>query len=60
MKADDITARSIAEIGRKYLWWDPVSDKPHSESRTLVKEAGGAVLPMESAFHLEIPCYFPC
>jgi hypothetical protein len=25
-----------------------------------VKEAGGVVLPMERAFHLEIPCYFPC
>jgi hypothetical protein len=37
MKADDITARSIAELGRKYLWWDPVSDEPHSENRIIAQ-----------------------
>ena len=37
MKADDITARSIAELGRKCLWWDPVSDEPHSENRIIAQ-----------------------
>ena len=37
MKADDVATRSIAELGRKYLWWDPVSDEPHSENRIIAQ-----------------------
>jgi hypothetical protein len=37
MKADDVATRSIAELGRKYLWWDPVSDEPPSENRIIAQ-----------------------
>jgi hypothetical protein len=36
MKSDAAT-RSIAELGRKYLWWDPVGDEPHSENRIIAQ-----------------------
>src|SRR6267154_6010276 len=29
--------RYIAELGRKYLWWDPVGDQPHSENRIIAQ-----------------------
>ena len=29
----DVAKGYIAERGRKYLWWDPVRDEPHSENR---------------------------
>jgi hypothetical protein len=36
MKSDAAT-RCIAEFGRKYLWWDPVGDEPHSENRIIAQ-----------------------
>lgn len=36
MKSD--AAKScIAELGRKYLWWDPLGDEPHSENRIIAQ-----------------------
>ena len=36
MTADEDSAReTIAEFGRKYLWWKPVGDQPHPEERSL-------------------------
>jgi hypothetical protein len=37
MKADDVATRSIAELGRKYLLWDPVSDESPSENRIIAQ-----------------------
>jgi hypothetical protein len=36
MKPDAAT-RYIAELGRKYLWWDPVGAEPHSENRIIAQ-----------------------
>ena len=36
MQADH-AKQYIAELSRKYLWWDPVGDKPHSESRIIAQ-----------------------
>jgi len=33
----DAAKRCIAELGRKYLWWDPVGDDPHSENRIIAQ-----------------------
>ena len=33
----DSAERYIAELGRKYLWWDPVGDEPHSEDRIIAQ-----------------------
>ncbi|HLX17909.1 MAG TPA: hypothetical protein VKS24_22180 [Bradyrhizobium sp.] len=33
----DAAKRYIAELGRKYLWWDPVGDQPHSEDRIIAQ-----------------------
>ena len=33
----DAAKRCIAELGRKYLWWDPVGDQPHSENRIIAQ-----------------------
>lgn len=27
----------IVELGRKYIWWDPVGDQPHSEERVIAQ-----------------------
>ena len=27
----------IAELGRKYLWWEPVGGEPHSEERIIAQ-----------------------
>ena len=36
MQADH-AKQYIAELSRKYLWCDPVGDKPHSESRIIAQ-----------------------
>ena len=33
----DTAKRYIAELGRKYLWWDPVGAEPHSENRIIAQ-----------------------
>ena len=33
----DAAKRCIAELGRKYLWWDSVGDEPHSENRIIAQ-----------------------
>jgi hypothetical protein len=33
----DAAKRCIAELGRKYVWWDPVGDQPHSENRIIAQ-----------------------
>ena len=33
MTTNDVLTDVIAEFGRKYLWWEPVSGQPHSEDR---------------------------
>lgn len=37
MITDDISQETIAEFGRKYLWWEPVGDPPHSEDRIIAQ-----------------------
>jgi hypothetical protein len=37
MTANDISQQMIAELGRKYLWWEPVGDGPHSDDRILAQ-----------------------
>jgi hypothetical protein len=32
MMKSDAAKRYLAELGRKYLWWDPVGDESHSEN----------------------------
>ena len=36
MKSDAIKTY-IADLGRKYIWWDPIGDKPHSDDRILAQ-----------------------
>ena len=33
----DAAKKFIVELGRKYLWWDPVGDEPHSENRIIAQ-----------------------
>ena len=33
----DAAKTFIAELGRKYIWWDPLCDDPHSEDRILAQ-----------------------
>jgi hypothetical protein len=33
----DAAKTFIAELGRKYIWWDPVGDDPHSEDRIVAQ-----------------------
>ncbi len=33
----DAAGRLIAEFERKYLWWEPVSEEPHSELRIVAQ-----------------------
>ncbi len=35
--ASDATKDLIAELGRKYVWWDPVGNQPHSEERVIAQ-----------------------
>jgi hypothetical protein len=37
MTPDDEVRSRIAEFGRKYLWWEPVGDSPHSDDRILAQ-----------------------
>jgi hypothetical protein len=34
---DDVLTNVIAEIGRKYLWWEPVGGAPFSENRIIAQ-----------------------
>jgi hypothetical protein len=36
-QTSDAAADLIAELGRKYLWWEPVGDQPHSEQRVIAQ-----------------------
>jgi hypothetical protein len=33
----DETSELIAELGRKYIWWQPVGDRPHSQERVIAQ-----------------------
>ena len=35
--ASDATKDLIAELGRRYLWWEPVGNQPHSEERVIAQ-----------------------
>ena len=35
--ADNISADTIAKLGRKYLWWKPVEGHSHSETRIIAQ-----------------------
>jgi len=35
--ASDATKDRIAELGRRYLWWEPVGNQPHSEERVIAQ-----------------------
>ena len=37
MTTDDALRATIAEFGRKYLWWEPVGGQPHSEDRIIAQ-----------------------
>ena len=37
MTAHQASRETIAEFGRKYLWWRPVGDQPHSEERIIAQ-----------------------
>jgi hypothetical protein len=37
MVTDDVPSEAIAEFGRKYLWWEPVGDQPHSDDRIIAQ-----------------------
>jgi hypothetical protein len=37
MTTNDVLTDVIAEFGRKYLWWEPVSGQPHSEDRIIAQ-----------------------
>jgi hypothetical protein len=37
MTTDDVSQATIAELGRKYLSWEPVGDQPHSEDRIIAQ-----------------------
>jgi hypothetical protein len=37
ISSDEKTRSRIAEFGRKYLWWEPVGDGPHSDDRILAQ-----------------------
>jgi hypothetical protein len=33
----DAVKTYIADLGRRYIWWEPISDKPHSDDRILAQ-----------------------
>jgi hypothetical protein len=35
--ASDATTDLIAELGRKYLWWESIGSQPHSEERVIAQ-----------------------
>jgi hypothetical protein len=37
MTMDDASRATIAEFARKYLWWEPVGEQPHSEDRVIAQ-----------------------
>jgi hypothetical protein len=37
MTTNDVSRGMIAEFGRKYLWWKPVGEDPHSEDRIIAQ-----------------------
>jgi hypothetical protein len=37
MITDDVSRETIAGFGRKYLWWEPVGDRPHSDDRIIAQ-----------------------
>ena len=37
MATRDVSKETIGEFGRKYLWWEPIGDRPHSEDRILAQ-----------------------
>jgi hypothetical protein len=37
MVTNDAAQETIAEFGRKYLWWQPVGGQPHSEDRIIAQ-----------------------
>jgi hypothetical protein len=37
MTTNDALRKTIAEFGRKYLWWEPVGGQPHSEHRIIAQ-----------------------
>jgi hypothetical protein len=37
MTTNNVLPDVIAEFGRKYLWWEPVSGQPHSQDRIIAQ-----------------------
>jgi hypothetical protein len=37
MTTNDVTEETIAKFGRKYLWWKPVGEQPHSVDRIIAQ-----------------------
>ena len=37
MVTNDPAQQTIADFGRKYLWWQPVGGQPHSEDRIIAQ-----------------------
>jgi hypothetical protein len=37
MTADGISGKTIADFGRKYLWWKPIGEQPHSKDRIIAQ-----------------------
>jgi hypothetical protein len=37
MMANDVSTDAIANLGRKYLWWEPVNGQRHSEDRIIAQ-----------------------
>jgi hypothetical protein len=37
MTSDPLSHGSLAELGRKYIWWKPVGDVPFSEERVIAQ-----------------------
>jgi hypothetical protein len=33
----DAANRLIAELGRKYIWWQPIGDAPHAQERVIAQ-----------------------
>ena len=37
MVTHDTAQETIAKFGRKYIWWEPVGERPHSEDRIIAQ-----------------------
>jgi hypothetical protein len=37
MVTDEAARQAIAQFGKKYLWWAPVGDQPHSTERIIAQ-----------------------